>query len=102
LQVLDDMNGHSYIMSNYQHAGDFTSTTHPELKAQLSPLIDKYKAAIGYIDGLPGLKADVDAPPCDADSDNEHEYGYDDRGGKNSKVKTCNESDATDFFKKRN
>lgn len=102
LQVLDDMNGHSYIMSNYQHAGDFTSSTNADLKTVLSPLIDKYKAAIGYIDGLPGLKADVDAPPCDADSDNEHEYGYDDRGGKNSKVKTCNESDATNFFKKRN
>jgi hypothetical protein len=56
LQVLDDMNGYAYIMSNYQHAGDFTSTTVPALKTALDPLIDKYKAAIGYIGGLPGLK----------------------------------------------
>jgi secreted PhoX family phosphatase len=56
LQVLDDMNGHAYIMSNYQHAGDFTSNTVQSLKDDLEPLIDKYKAAIGYIGGLPGLK----------------------------------------------
>ncbi len=56
LQVVDDINGFSYVMSNYQHAGDFTSTTDPTLKAALEPLIDKYKAGIGYIGGLPGLK----------------------------------------------
>ncbi|NJD33052.1 MAG: DUF839 domain-containing protein [Gammaproteobacteria bacterium] len=56
LQVLDDMNGFSYVMSNYQHAGDFTSTTSAALKAELAPLIDKYKAAIGYLGGLPALK----------------------------------------------
>jgi hypothetical protein len=56
LQVLDDTNGHAYIMSNYQHAGDFTSSTADDLKTALEPLIDKYKASIGYIGGLPGLK----------------------------------------------
>ncbi|MGB7739690.1 MAG: alkaline phosphatase PhoX [Steroidobacteraceae bacterium] len=56
LQVLDDMNGSAYIMSNYQHAGDFTSTTSAALKTALTPLIDKYKAGIGYIGGLPALK----------------------------------------------
>jgi secreted PhoX family phosphatase len=56
LQVLDDMNGQAYIMSNYQHGGDFTSTTSEDLKTALEPLIDKYKASIGYIGGLPGLK----------------------------------------------
>jgi hypothetical protein len=56
LQVVDDINGFSYVMSNYQHAGDFTSTTNPALKTALEPLIDKYKAGIGYIGGLPGLK----------------------------------------------
>ena len=54
--MLDDMNGYAYIMNNYQHAGDFTNTTVPALKTALGPLIDKYKAAIGYIGGLPGLK----------------------------------------------
>ena len=56
LQALDDTNGFSYVMSNYQHAGDFTSTTAPTLKAALAPLIDRYKAGIGYLGGLPGLK----------------------------------------------
>jgi hypothetical protein len=55
LQVLDNTNGYSYIMSNYQHAGDFTSTTVQPLKDALAPLIDKYKAGIGYLSGLPGL-----------------------------------------------
>jgi secreted PhoX family phosphatase len=64
LQVLDDMNGYAYIMSNYQHAGDFTSSTSSDIKDGLSKpgcdatgtCIDPYKAAIGYIGGLPALK----------------------------------------------
>jgi len=56
LQVLDDMNGNAYIMSNYQHAGDFTGSTVQSLKDALAPMIDIHKAAIGYIGGLPGMK----------------------------------------------
>jgi len=56
LQAIDNLNGSAYIMSNYQHAGDFTATTAPELKALLAPQIDKYKAGIGYIGGLPAFK----------------------------------------------
>jgi secreted PhoX family phosphatase len=56
LQVLDDLNGHAYIMSNYQHAGDYSSNIDPALKTELDKLIDKTKAAIGYLGGLPGLK----------------------------------------------
>jgi uncharacterized protein len=56
LQAIDNLNGHAYIMSNYQHAGDFSSNIDPTLKAELTPLIDKSKAAIGYLGGLPGLK----------------------------------------------
>ena len=56
LQAIDDMNGFAYIMSNYQHAGDFSSNIDPALKARLMPLIDKSKAAIGYLGPLPGLK----------------------------------------------
>jgi hypothetical protein len=64
LQAVDDANGFSYIMSNYQPAGDFTSTTNDEIKNALSEpgceitdtCIDPYKASIGYIEGLPRLK----------------------------------------------
>lgn len=56
LQAVEDANGYAYIMSNYQHAGDFTGSTSQALKEELGPLIDKYKAGIGYISGLPALK----------------------------------------------
>ncbi len=56
LQAIDDLNGHAYVMSNYQHAGDYSSNIDGTLKTQLEPLIDKTKAAVGYIGGLPGLK----------------------------------------------
>jgi secreted PhoX family phosphatase len=56
LQAIDDLNGHAYIMSNYQHAGDYSSNIDPVLKAALVPLIDEAKAAVGYLGGLPGLK----------------------------------------------
>ncbi|MCH9814706.1 MAG: PhoX family protein [Epsilonproteobacteria bacterium] len=56
LQVVENENGHAYIMSNAQHLGDFTSTTPDELKTTLSPSIDKFNAPIGYIGGMPGIK----------------------------------------------
>lgn len=56
LQAVDNLNGHAYVMSNYQHAGDYSSNIDPVLKAQLEPLIDRRQAAIGYLGGLPGLK----------------------------------------------
>jgi secreted PhoX family phosphatase len=49
LQVIDNLNGFPYIMSNYQHAGDFSANINADLKTQLEPLIDKAKASIGYI-----------------------------------------------------
>ncbi|MDG4596578.1 MAG: DUF839 domain-containing protein [Candidatus Contendobacter sp.] len=55
LQVLENLNGHAYIMSNAQHWGDFISTTNADLKTQLTPLIDKFYAPVGYIGGIPGL-----------------------------------------------
>ena len=57
MTMLDDMNGYAYLMCNYQHAGDFTSNADAALKTALEPMIDKYKAATGYIDGLPGLSS---------------------------------------------
>ncbi len=55
LQVLENLNGHAYIMANSQHWGDFISTTSADLKAQLTPMIDKFHAPVGYIGGIPGL-----------------------------------------------
>ncbi|MCD6259751.1 MAG: DUF839 domain-containing protein [Helicobacteraceae bacterium] len=56
LQVVDNENGHAYIMSNSQHHADFTKTTPQELKDTLAPKIDKYNANFGYIGGMPGIK----------------------------------------------
>jgi len=56
LQVVENENGHAYIMSNAQHLGDFTSTTPSELKDALAPNIDKFNAPFGYIGGMPGIK----------------------------------------------
>ncbi|MDD3343476.1 MAG: hypothetical protein PHR87_07880, partial [Sulfurospirillaceae bacterium] len=55
LQVVENLNGYAYIMSNAQHLGDFTKTTSKELKAKLALMIDKFQAPIGYIYGIPGL-----------------------------------------------
>ncbi len=70
LQGVDDVNGWMYVMSNFQHAGDWeirtvtangvTNTTglHAKVFQTLEPLIDKnyengYGAAVGYITGMP-------------------------------------------------
>jgi len=56
LQVVDNANGHAYIMSNSQHHADFTKTTPQELKDALATKIDKFSGNFGYIGGMPGLK----------------------------------------------
>jgi secreted PhoX family phosphatase len=53
LQAVDEINGWTYIMSNFQHAGDWGSI-HNVVKATLDPLIkanykDKTGAAVGYL-----------------------------------------------------
>lgn len=60
LQAVDDLNGFAYIMSNFQHAGDWEKGLHDKVKDALAPLIDKqYRnrraAAVGYIAGVPPL-----------------------------------------------
>jgi hypothetical protein len=52
---VDELNGWTYIMSNFQHPGDWGSI-HNTVKATLDPLIkanykDKSGAAVGYITG---------------------------------------------------
>jgi hypothetical protein len=55
LQIVDNMNGHAYIMSNYQHAGDLNSTN-ATVHARILPLINTNKAEVGYLGGLPAMQ----------------------------------------------
>jgi secreted PhoX family phosphatase len=62
LHAVDDINGFAYIMSNFQHAGDWDATLHAKVQATLDPLIranyrDRYGAAVGYLTGFPALSA---------------------------------------------
>ena len=55
LHAVDELNGWTYIMSNFQHAGDWGSI-HSKVKTTLDPLIkanykDKFGAAVGYLTG---------------------------------------------------
>jgi secreted PhoX family phosphatase len=81
LQAVDDANGFAYVMSNYQHAGDFTGTTPQALKDALEPLIDRYKAGIGYLGGLPSLGGDRDHDDGWRDDDDDHRRGGRDGSG---------------------
>jgi len=55
LQVVDNIGGHSYIMSNHQHRGERIEVADSSLKSKLEKAIDKQKASVGYIQGIPGL-----------------------------------------------
>jgi len=53
LHAVDDINGWTYIMSNFQHPGDWGGI-HAGIKATLDPLVkanykDKFGAAVGYL-----------------------------------------------------
>ena len=57
LHAVDEINGWTYIMSNFQHAGDWNAI-HSVVKDQLDPLIkanykNKFGAAVGYLTGAP-------------------------------------------------
>lgn len=57
LHAVDEINGWTYIMSNFQHAGDWGSI-HAGVKTQLDPLINanykgKFGAAVGYLTASP-------------------------------------------------
>jgi hypothetical protein len=71
LHAVDDVNGYTYIMSNFQHAGDWELNTdsagnvtgglHAKVYQTLDPLIranyrDRFGAAVGYITGMPEMK----------------------------------------------
>ena len=57
LHAVDSINGWTYIMSNFQHAGDWGSF-HSMVQATLDPLIranykDRFAAAVGYLTADP-------------------------------------------------
>lgn len=58
LQSVDDINGWTYIMSNFQHPGDWEKGLHDKVKATLDPLVranykDRFGAAVGYLTADP-------------------------------------------------
>jgi hypothetical protein len=57
LHAVDEINGWTYIMSNFQHAGDW-SGLHAKVQATLDPLIranykDRFAASVGYLTADP-------------------------------------------------
>ena len=58
LHVADDINGWTYIMTNFQHAGDWIPALHGKVQATLDPLVranykDRFGAAVGYLTADP-------------------------------------------------
>jgi secreted PhoX family phosphatase len=54
LHAVDDLNGWTYIMSNFQHAGDWEKPLHDKVEKVLDPLVranykDRFGAAVGYL-----------------------------------------------------
>jgi len=58
LHAVDEINGWTYIMSNFQHPGDWSASLHAKVQADLDPLVranykDRFGASVGYLTGLP-------------------------------------------------
>jgi uncharacterized protein len=54
LHVVDDLNGWTYIMSNFQHAGDWIGGLHSKVQSTLDPLVranykDRFACSVGYL-----------------------------------------------------
>jgi secreted PhoX family phosphatase len=54
LHAVDDINGWTYIMSNFQHPGEWLKALHGKVQEKLDPLVranykDRYGAAVGYL-----------------------------------------------------
>jgi uncharacterized protein len=62
LHAVDDINGWTYIMSNFQHAGDWEKGLHDKVQTALDPLVranykGRFGAAVGYLTAVPtGIK----------------------------------------------
>lgn len=58
LHAVTNINGWTYVMSNFQHPGDWESPLHDVVKPVLDPLVranykDRYGASVGYLTGTP-------------------------------------------------
>ena len=58
LHAVDEIHGWTYVMSNFQHAGDWEKGLHDKVKDTLDPLVranykDRFGATVGYLTGLP-------------------------------------------------
>ncbi|MDR7306492.1 alkaline phosphatase PhoX [Rhodoferax saidenbachensis] len=58
LGVVDDLNGWTYITTNFQHPGDWLPALHGKVQATLDPLVranykNRFGAAVGYLTGAP-------------------------------------------------
>ncbi|SAK46226.1 alkaline phosphatase [Caballeronia calidae] len=58
LHAVDEINGWTYIMSNFQHAGDWSSSLHAKVQSTLDPLVranykDRFGASVGYLTADP-------------------------------------------------
>ncbi|WP_213303627.1 PhoX family protein [Paraburkholderia sacchari] len=58
LHAVDEINGWTYIMSNFQHAGDWESPLHDKVVATLDPIVranykDRFGASVGYLTAEP-------------------------------------------------
>jgi secreted PhoX family phosphatase len=56
LGVVDDLNGWTYITTNFQHPGDWLPKLHGKVQAALDPLVranykNRFGAAVGYLTG---------------------------------------------------
>ena len=54
LHAVDEIHGWTYIMSNFQHPGDWEAPLHDKVQATLDPLVrasykDRFGAAVGYL-----------------------------------------------------
>ncbi|OAJ59885.1 alkaline phosphatase [Paraburkholderia ginsengiterrae] len=62
LHAVDEINGWTYVMSNFQHVGDWESPLHDKVQATLDPLVranykDRFGATVGYLTADPaGIK----------------------------------------------
>ncbi len=62
LHAVDEINGWTYIMSNFQHVGDWESPLHDKVQSTLDPLVranykDRFGATVGYLTADPaGIK----------------------------------------------
>ena len=58
LHAVNEINGWTYVMSNFQHVGDWESPLHDKVKSTLDPLVrasykDRFGASVGYLTATP-------------------------------------------------